>query len=769
MKTSVLFVATSSFALMMPGIVMAQSAETQASDSASNRGGIVDIVVTAQRRSENVQRASIAIDVVTGDELARNGVTQAVDLTSLVPGLQLAQVGATAQPFIRGVGNASNTGAADSGVAFSVDGVFVGQPIAYGVDYYDLARVEVLKGPQGTLYGRNATGGAINLITNMPGRELEGTITAEYGNYDRKRLSGGLTVPLGEEWSARLAFNFVDRDGFFRDGSGDDEQQAARLKVLFSPEGGSWLFNVSYAHVGGVGGGYSIVDGNLDGNPANGVEFNLVDPRAGAQDPALIARYNVAQNKTVPQFIDLDVFAINSQIDLDLSDKLTFTAIPAYRKVNQRGNTYPGFRFTTEDYSFDQLSLETRLNYESTGWKWVVGGFLFDQSFNGTHFIDLTLLPPGTFGPGIGTGILNRVTQDIETQSYSAFGETSIEITPELRLIAGARYTHESSKLKGTNNFFLRTADICSLTAPCLVQSNGNISANNFSWKAGAEFDVGPQSMLFATVATGFKAGGVFPAQAPRNSYKPEKLMAITVGSRNRFLDNRLQVNVEAFYWDYKNKQETIGGFDSCGGPICAAPLPAGSLTNLTLNAGKARIYGVSVDAVLRATPTTTIKLATEYTNSEYTSFDYTQPTAPNTGCTQMPPAAGNPFFTVDCSGFPLTRAPKWSGMAAVEKIVPLGDSELVLSADISFASSRYIDAHFLGNALAPSYQLYNADITYRLPGNRLSLTAYIKNIGDTNIPVTGGSSADFPLQPFTGSAILMPPRTYGLRVTYNF
>lgn len=771
MKVSLLVTCSGMIALA-PQCALAQQQSADTHIAATDSSGIAEIVVTAQHRSENAQKSSLAMDVVTGAALAKAGVSQAADLTRMATGLQLAQVGATAQPYIRGVGNSSNTGLNDSGVAFNVDGIYIGQSVAYGLDFFDVSRIEVLKGPQGTLYGRNATGGAINLITNEPGRNLGGYVTAEYGNYNNKRAAGALNLPLSSDLSARAAFNVVDRDGYYKDGSGDDVQQEGRLRVKWTPGGMKWLFNVEYGHAGGVGGGAAIIDGNLDHNPANGLEYNLVHPWDGMTSPANLAQYNNAEDKTHPQKQDIDALMVSTQLDLELGNDIVLTLLPSYRFVTSRVSSYTtNFFFQTNPSRWNEFTTEARLSHSIGNWKWSLGAYYFDQKTDGSYFVDQQILPIGTFGPAdalLGHGINLTVDQFQKVKSYSFFGETTYGLTSALRLIAGLRYTHDDNHGSGTQTFDQSPASTCNAAAPCVQQYAAGVTANNVSWKGGAEYDLGPQSMLFATASTGFKAGGIFPASPPRNTFLPEKLLAFEFGSRNRFFGNRLQVNLEGFYWRYNNKQETIGGYDSCGGPVCPAPLQPGTLTNLTINAGRARIFGGSADVVFKATPTTTLHGALEYANSRYLDFVYQVPTTPNTGCAQSGPNSAG-LFTVNCDGMPLTRAPLWNGTADFEQVIPTVAGNLVLGGNLTYTSSRYIDAHFLKNTFAPPYALLGADLTYKVPGDRITITAYIKNIGNKAAPITGYSLADTGVQPFTAAAILQAPRTYGIRLRADF
>lgn len=724
--------------------------------------GLGEIVVTAQRRAENLQKSSLAIQVLSGDDLKRAGLTQAVEMTRLVPGLQMSQLGAVAQPYIRGVGNANNTGANDSGVAFNVDGVYIGQAPAYGLDFYDLARTEVLKGPQGTLYGRNATGGAVNLITNAPSSEFGGYVSFDIGNYDFYRLNGAINVPLSDTLSARGAFNFIRRNGYFRDGTGDDNQEAGRLRVLWKPnEMFDVTANVSYAHQHGRGGGVAV----LDGSASTGTEYNIVDPWAGANTPAIKAAYGIARNKDVPPNLDLSAFAASIEANVNLGNDLVLTIFPAYRNVKTTYSYYITFLAQGNDFTYDQKSLEARLSRDLDNWKFVIGAYYFNQNQNTPLYVDQIVFPDGAFGPGIGNAII--FTNDFSKQdvkSYSAFGETTYSLTSDLRLIAGLRYTQERTvaafQRSSTEAPFVPLA-ACSPT-PCVQNYGGKVKSSSVNWKAGMEYDVSPDSMLYGTVSTGFKAGGVFSGQPPRNTFKPEKLLAFALGSRNRFLDNRLQINLEAFYWKYTDKQETITGYDGCGDPACG-----GSLNNLTVNAGSIDLYGLSADITSKVTSNDTLRMVGEYNHTEYKEFLIDSPVLVNSGCAQTASGTG---FVVDCSGFPLTRAPKWSGTVDYQHTFGIQNgAEVIFGASVSYASSRYLDPHFLGMLKAPSYTIVNSDLTYESPSKVWSVTAYIRNIGDTVAPVTAFSLNDTATIPFVDAAVLNPPRTYGVRANFNF
>ena len=228
----------------------AQPEEQTAADTDEGLGA--EILITAQRREESLQRAAIAVTALAGDALVDAGVTQATDLTRLIPSLQVAPASSFTQFYLRGVGTFGANAFAEQGVAINLDGVYLSRPAAPAGLFYDLARVEVLKGPQGTLYGRNATGGAVNVITNGPELgELGGFVTAEYGNYDTIRASGAFNLPLGDRAALRIAGQHAEHDGYYSDGYDDEDTTAARASVhLDSGAGLDATLMFDFAHVG---------------------------------------------------------------------------------------------------------------------------------------------------------------------------------------------------------------------------------------------------------------------------------------------------------------------------------------------------------------------------------------------------------------------------------------------------------------------------------------------------------------------------------------
>lgn len=734
-------------------------AASSATPAEPTEAGIGDIIVTASRRSESVQNSSLAISVVGSEQLSRAGVTNSIELQNVVPGLTVASSGAITTTFIRGVGSFSTDANADPAVATNINGVYISRPGGIGPIFYDLERVEVLKGPQGTLYGRNATGGALNLITTRPRKEFGGDVAFDTGNYGLVRATGALNIPLGDTFAIRTAGQITSRGGYLSDGYDDADSQAARVTALWTP---SSVFDIlitgEYTHVGGTGAG-PVKRSLLTATPADpwqGPSVGTISQPPTAFVPLGPSTFG-SRIKNDGQ-LDVTVWAISAEMHANLGFA-TLTFLPAYRDTTPNARTYqPGFLFDTKETS-KQQSYELRLSNESKALKWVVGGYYFDE--DQTQFYDLQAIPYQS----------STVASTLGTKSYAVFGEATVSVMSNLRLIGGLRYSNDEKKQDG-----LSSARNPAFIVTSTTNNFGRATFDNVSWKVGAELDVGPRNMLFATVSTGYKAGGFFPSVVyPDNIFQPEKLTAYTVGSRNRFLGDTLQVNVEGFYWDYSNKQERFLG-----------ATPAGGTGLLTTNAGKATLWGANVDLVFKPSRNDVLRFNAEYLHTKYDAFQYTVYSPAGaypvqaTGCTL---GAATPFAatpnpvdvtqSINCSGQRLVRAPEFSGSASYEHIFELHNNwEVIPSATAQFATEQWLTADFIGSGEDKGYIAVDASLTIQNP--IFSLQFWGRNLTNKAI-YTGGFRYPFSLSTAAGGdptlyyATIRPPRTYGVTVRAKF
>jgi iron complex outermembrane recepter protein len=726
--------------------------------------GLEEVVVTAQRREENLQKAAIAVSAVSGNALTQAGVTEAADLTRLVPSIQIAPAAASfSQIYLRGVGTFGSNAFAEQGVAFNLDGIYLSRPAAPSALFYDLERIEVLKGPQGTLYGRNASGGALNVITAKPRvGESEGYLNAELGNYQARKASGAINLPAGEYSAFRVAGQYVDRDGYLSDGTDDEDTRALRAQFRFDPEGGVDItFSADYAQVGGKGSGSTIMP-LLDR-----------DDRLGSSDPRVIAEYLTRRpTPPVPQILpsadahqDSSFYGAQATANVDLGFAM-LSVIPAWRRTDLDSRSFTGGFLIDVLEDSTQRSLEARLADQTEQASWVLGTYYFDEDIDADQLYDQA-------------SNSTALQSDLSTRSYAAFGQLTYSLTDTFRLTGGLRYTSDN-KEQNTQAVTRPFVGFVPPGPPAFIPIFLSLPSNPVSdadfekvtWKAGIEYDVAPRSLLYASVATGFKSGILY-ASTGRNTSEPENLTAYTLGSKNRFWENRLQLNGEIFYWDYKDQQL------SHLGPVQVATTPAGPIFGpvyLTENAGQATIYGAETELLWQVSENDLFTLNLQYLNTNYDELRYQAYTAsgeaPVLGCPVTPTTqtGATPIariYNVDCSGRSLVNAPEWAANAAFEHVFALGGrGQLTLGLDTRLESSRYLSIDFLPLGRQDAYTMSNARITYEPDSRKFALTAFVNNLEDETV---FSNSTTSPVKNGTVYNQLRPPRTYGLRGSVRF
>ena len=711
-------------------------------NTAEPTSGLAEIVVTAQRRAESLQRAAVAVDVIQGSELVKAGVTDVTTLNTLTPALQIEPSSTGNLLFIRGVGNFTLVPTSDPAIAFNYDGVYIGRPTSTSTAFFDLDRIEVLKGPQGTLYGRNATGGAINILPTQPKiGELSGYGSLSYGNYNDVFFEGAINLPVGENGALRISAGIKNRDGYYTDGTADDISQSFRvqLKAQLTPD---LLVRVAadYSHQGGVGQSVDYLGSYQYAGPAAGYVFlpsNL--PRSeGIYTPAAQAYRQTGFAGSAGRHVDAlapypfrrnDFYGTNAEIDYDTGvGKLT--VIPAYR-ISKLDYLSDAAAFTSSDREHDdQFSIEARFTGTRISiFDYTVGALYYDEQIDASGAIFISSLA-ATF------------RDRLSTKSYAPFGRLTANLTGRLRLVGGVRYTHDSKTFseRGTSGLivclvptgcpnaplFPYVTDFSQLPfpfptatqVPPIVPAGGGAIAlrqprlqdnaltnGKVTYRGAVEFDVAPRSLLYASVETGFRSGG-FSGAAGFETYQPETITAYTVGAKNRFFANRLQLNVEGFYWDYRNQQVNFVGPDING--VAA---------NQTRNIGKSRIYGAEAEAAVLVTKSTLLSANIQYLDTKQEDFVY--PTGngippPLTGCTVQPNA--NPLLVnINCSGFPAYNSPKWTVNLAAQQTVPLNDYNLVFNVDTQYRTSRYLAFQYLAQQLEPATWQTNAQVSFGL------------------------------------------------------
>jgi iron complex outermembrane receptor protein len=730
----------------------ATGARPAAATAAPDDSGALDeVVVTAERHSETEQKAPISLQVVAGDALQTEGVSQPQDLDKLVPGLKMTNgANGASSIYIRGVGENSTNQNTQSAVAFNVDGNYIGRTSGVSGNFYDLSRVEVLKGPQGTLYGRNASGGAINLITNKPTDDFGGYIIVEAGDYNLRRTQGAVNLPVDDSLAFRLAFYDSKRDGYLTDGTNDEDQRAARLHALWRPNGDlSVLATIDTSHIGGLGSGTTVFGGGLVG---------LAISPQGAEARA----HNGNAGILGAPSIDIQNWSGNLQIDYDLG-WATLTFQPGYRSQSiDTVSAGPNGGVATPASS-DQFTGEMRLSHQGDKFKYTAGLYDFHEDVSYTYHIFQ-----------FQGGSLLDSYQDIpelDTRSKAAFTEVSYSFIDSLRVIGGLRYTDENRSVDmytnwygagftpmrlpgiGTYGYDPNQANIAGLTGHYQYNNQADETFINFSYKGGVEYDILPESMLYATVATGFKSGGFSISPPPTNEFQPEKLTAYTLGLKNRFFEDKLQVNLEAFLWNYRNQQISTVTYDFNGAPGF-----------ITFNAGKSKIQGFDIDTDWRLTKADTISLHMEYLWAYLQQYDIYQAFPDATGCSFAPSIVlGRKVLLKNCNGFRLPYTPSFAGTLNYAHVFTFEKGTVTPAFHAQFATSQYLQVDRESSNQAAGYVEPDVDVTYRTTDEKWFVTAYCRNISDKLIYNAINSTTNPP------TADIQAPRTYGIQLGAKF
>jgi iron complex outermembrane receptor protein len=713
--------------------------------------GLQEIIVTAQRRSENIQRTALSITAVSGENVASRGVTQTEDLSRLTAGLQVQPSGGPYTTFaVRGVSQLGGNAFADPTVAVNLNGVYLATPTVIHGLYLDLDRVEILKGPQGTLYGRNATAGAINVIPVRPKFEFGGSLGADVGNYARFNMTGVLNVPISDRVAIRVAGQRVRRDGFMSDGTGDDKGEAVRASFLAEPtENFSFLLSFDWAHQGGKGPGATLRK-PCSALGRTGVSCFVADPFTGVGDLASFYTSVGLAPQTRNPFTDGNYYGVGLNMDWTTSAG-TVSLIGGYRKADVRYVTTATSWQIREDQHPWQRSLELRLaSPSSQRLQYVIGAYYLDT--------DIKARANGENSP-------RRNYSDQWTNLWgwtgAVFSQLTFGLTDTLRLTGGARYTYEKKNSDSArytlNNTVGPDPIIPALpVGPVATVLQGSRHWNKVNWKAGIELDATPDNFLYASVGTGFKAGGFFYGPVGSQTYEPEQVTSYTVGSKNRFLDNTLQLNIEAFYSDYQDQQ------------LSFVKLIGVSSTLVTENAGKSHAYGFELEGELLLTPTTRLGTQIQYLKAKYDSFSYLTLAAPppSSACKVTP---GVPQASVNCDGQTPLRAPEWTINGSIEQSFPLANGgKFAAEVHGRYETEFQNDVSYVPETQGKPTARVDASLSYVAPDNRWSIQGYVNNITDVVTIASGTMSNAYPNNQAVG-IVLYAPRTFGVRGQVRF
>jgi iron complex outermembrane receptor protein len=735
-------------------------ADTTAEPSTVATGGVAleEIVVTAQKRKESAQSIPIAITALSGNALSRAGVDSVVSLQDTVPNVNIGQQLGVAQVAIRGVGLDNLSTAAEGSVALNKNDVFMSRPVAALSSFYDVDRIEVLRGPQGTLYGRNSTGGSINIITRDPTNNYSGYAELTVGNYNRVRLEGALSGPLKEGvLLGRIAFQADTRDGYGTNVATGHEidnsrTQSIRATLLYLPNDQLRVKLIAeYHRENDASGGYHYL--GAAGLTATGIS---VIPTGVSLGGTVAPNVRDISNDVDPS-LKLTTGGVTADISYNLGsmDLRSITATQGVHYNNQADLDSTSFPLApiVQVENSNQFSQEFHVAGTSHATKWLAGLYYFHEHNNGfltiSPFNDLAFGGPGIQRQGFfGGGI-------VKTDAAAVFGQLKQSFTDALSITLGGRYSWERKTIDNALAFDLATPYLPGGPYSGAGQCSASVAAATciptktwqaFTPRVVGEYQATPDFLFYASASKGFKSG-TYNDNALQPPVNPETLWAYEGGVKSESFDHRVRVNVAAFYYKYANLQ--VDKIVNAGQQL--------------ENAASATIYGGELEMTVRPTTNWEFGLAASALHAVFDNFISVDPSRPaGDGITVD---GGNPAFNL--AGNSLERAPKWTADASGQYFWDLASGNLSLRGEIVWTDRVYFSPFDRNVDSQAAHGKVNGLIRFLSADQKWDISAYGRNLTNKTLISSGFVSSS--LVGFPVNGYLEDPRTYGLRVKYSF
>jgi iron complex outermembrane receptor protein len=739
---------------VLAGAAMAQTGtetigSTDAAKPTQSEDQLQEVVVTAQRRSESVQKTALAVTAISGETLLETGTTNLEALSQVAPGLNVSEQVGQARLTLRGIGLDDISTGAESSVAFNQDGVFYSRSAAALASFYDVDRVEILRGPQGTLYGRNATGGSINIITNQPTASLHGGVGVTLGNYQTANGEGFISGPLSNTVSGRLSFQVQHHEGYGQDiVTGHDidtkDSQAVRGQLLFKPgDRLKVLVAGDYYHENDRSNEYHYL--GPAGETTAGAPITPTALLLGGFAPS--NRRDIA-TPTDPSNYE-EFYGGRIDINYEISDSTTIRSLSAYRRAQYEVETSISpfsvelFPLTVQEQS-NQYTQEFQVNVDTERNKFVSGLFYLHEAILGSEAGALNLLAvggPNFFVQGFYGG------GRMKTDAAALYAQDTFSITEKLRFTLGGRFSWERKAVNDQSDFDFATP----YTPGALPLTPHHIDSADFSKftpKVGVEYDVAPQTLAYVSYSQGFKSG-TYNLGAAGPPVQPEKVDAYEAGLKTTTEDRRFRSNTAAFYYNYKDLQ--VGKVQ-------------GQLVVLE-NAAAARIYGIEEELTARPANNLTLSLNASWLHARFTQYITADQARPGGDGTTIDPSTGQPAFNL--KGSELAQSPNYTVDLAAEYALHWRDNTVTLRGESNWSDRVFFTAFDRNAVSQPAYSLQNAFITFERSGAAWHVTAYVKNMANKTLDASANVATTIVGSPLIG--FLLPPRTFGATIAYQF
>ncbi|NND68923.1 MAG: TonB-dependent receptor [Halioglobus sp.] len=718
---------------VIPSLVLA--AGVAGSPQARAQQTLEEVLVTAQKRAENLQDVAASVTAVAGDALRDLGAYDFRELGTTLTNVTVSNDQSSVDIAIRGV---SNNRGFSAPTAFHVDGIYASDGKSGLAAFLDLARVEVVRGPAGTLYGRNATAGAVNVISNRPDTQASSlAIEGSAGNDDFESIQAVGNLAINDQFALRAAYLGEERDGWsthesFAPDVPDQATDDADLKVYKLraawdiSETVSWL--IGYEHFKSAGSGRrllidfekSIARNNLE----NGLDNNLTEAQRTrvANDP----RY-VPANGVYDSDIEQDFFLSDLRVEFGGTE---LAYLFGYREIDEenRADTdfYMGNFITTSAKYIDEMSHELRLSGATESVRWLVGLYYWESETDDGFLQDF----------GRPNGLVSRFSaDDASGESLGVFTQATVDLTATLRLTGGLRYSEDEQK-SGTGVSGLENSSGTLMAQP-YEESSGDW--DDVSYKLAIEYDVAEDSLLYASISTGYKTGGL-NSPSVSTTFEPEEVIAYEIGSKNLLADGRLQLNGAVFYYDYENLQ--ISGLEVVNDQPIAAQT----------NIDESEIFGAELEWIALLCDGLRIDGGIGYLRAEAESGIVDDPTEQQGG------------LTIDISGNELRKSPEWTLNLGVQYDHDMGDlGALTGRVNFHYADEQYHDVVNVEQNLEDDFTKTDLSLTWRSPKERFFAQAFWRHIEDDEVRTTIFQT------PIGALSSYAAPETYGLRVGYTF
>jgi iron complex outermembrane receptor protein len=700
-----------------------------------------EVIVTAQKREENVQTVPIAVSVFDAETLQNARLINIDDIALQVPGFTVTNFNpVTPQPFIRGVGSSASDAGSDASIGVFIDGVYAGRAGGYRADLYDIQQVEVLRGPQGTLFGRNVAGGAVTILSNMPESEAGGDIELTGGDYSLFQAKAMVTGPLSDNVSGRIALNSHQRDGYVKNtvtGNKlhDEDTWGGRGRLLWDvSDRASALLTGEYTKDDLKGPSARNYEG-ADPSPV------LEDLGIGFVAPFLLptSKDNFKVEAGEDGFAKREMATGTLQLDWDL-DLGVLTSISGYRNNDYSffddllglafdpGSPFDPLLTNSADEDSDQYSQELRLNSSDDNLVWTVGLYYLNEQVDRAE----------TFSP---IGVPVTYDQEVDTSSYAIFGQFAYPFYDAWSVTIGGRYSYDEKEFDLSTSgmetgFGLLTPDPANPNAGAVnFTSNDDESWSNFSPKFSLEYSPKENIFSYFTVARGYKSGGYngqsTNRSAARSPFEEEKVTNYEIGLKTDFFDSQVRLNVAAYYMDYEDLQVFVTSAETTAG--------------LFVENGDADISGFEAEFYYSPAEPLNVTATYAYLKAEL----------------------GNNNIVNADEGNTLTRSPENSASFSVQYTIPLREiGDVLLRADYVYQDKIYFLLNNPELSSQDDYSLLNLRLALQARDN-WELALWAKNVTDEEywvhaIDPSYGSD-------LAASGIQGNPRTYGVTAAYRW